>query len=203
MDADGSARLVTRQKGGRSWRIGSDVDVAWIRAGTFATKAVTSAIPPLFDAYATVELPTTEPDHRTRIQQRHERALLALLTAHAQPQSWWLGYLDTGADDLVFPDAPQTTLYAGWKYVIVEAGPPEAATWRLDEPAYFWKGTLPNLLFPADHCWLVSTLWDDDWTCIGGTQALVDQVLGDPELGPRTRQVSLDQDGTPPGHTAW
>ena len=61
-------------------------------------------------------------------------------------------------------DAPRTELYAGWSYVLVKAGPDQAQTWRgLD-----WKGYLPDLLFPADRSWLVTTLWDDDWTCIGG-----------------------------------
>ena len=50
--------------------------------------------------------------------------LLALLSRYAPPQPWWLGYLDTGADDIVFPDAPPVTLYAGWSYVLVEASTP-------------------------------------------------------------------------------
>ena len=44
------------------------------------------------------------------------------------------GYLDTGADDIVFPDAPKVTLYSGWPYVLVEAGPEQAATWRQQRP---------------------------------------------------------------------
>jgi hypothetical protein len=58
-------------------------------------------------------------------------------------------------------------------------------------------------MFPADRSWLVSTLWDDDWTCIGGRTALVESVLHDPELGPRARRVELGgDDATPPGHEA-
>jgi hypothetical protein len=50
---------------------------------------------------------------------------------------------------------------------------------------------------------LVSTLWDDDWTCTGGRTALVEDLLHDPELGPRARQVELgDDDATPPGYEA-
>ena len=54
-------------------------------------------------------------------------------------------------------------------------------------------------MFPTDRSWLVSTLWDDDWTCVGGPGDLVDDVLGDPELGPRSGRVALDHDATPPG----
>jgi hypothetical protein len=125
-----------------------------------------------------------------------------VLRAHSTTRRWWLGYLDTGADDVVFPNAPRVELYSGWPYVLVQAGPEQASTWRQWEPGSFWSGHLPNLVFPADHRWLVSTLWDDDWTCVGGPAALVDDLLDDPVLGPRTRLTEPGQDATPPGHRA-
>jgi len=190
---------VTRVRDGRAWRIGDDAEVEWIQDGTSITKAITSAIPPAFDAYATLELPESWEEQ----QGRHDAAVIELLTAHAAQQPWWLGYLDTGADDVVFADAPRVTLYTGWEYVLVEAGPRQAASWRTSDAGTFWKGALPNLMFPADRSWLVSTLWDDDWSCIGGRAALVEDFLRDPELGLRARQVELgDDDATPPGHEA-
>jgi len=87
------------------------------------------------------------------------------------------GYLDTGAGDVVFPGAPMGTLYFGWHYVLVEAGPEQAGSWRLHGPWSFCKGALPNLMFPADHSRLVSTLWDDDWTCISGPAELVGRFV--------------------------
>ncbi|HET7868969.1 MAG TPA: hypothetical protein VFM85_01445 [Actinomycetota bacterium] len=86
------------------------------------------------------------------------------------------------------------TLYAGWLYVLVEAGPEQAATWRHSGDWSFWKGALPNLMFPADRSWLVSTLWDDDWTCIGGPAGLVDRFLRHPDL--QARRVTLGEDAT-------
>jgi hypothetical protein len=184
---------------GRAWRIGGGAEASWIQDGTSVTKAITSAIPPVFDAYATVALP----ENWWEEQDRHDAAVIELLTHHTGSQPWWLGYLDTGADDVVFADAARTTLYADWKYVLVEAGPRQAASWRTSGAGTFWKGALPNLMFPADRSWLVSTLWDDDWTCIGGRMALVESLLHDPELGPRARRVELgDDDATPPGHAA-
>jgi hypothetical protein len=173
--------------------------VSWIQDGTAVTKAITSAIPPVFDAYATVELPATWREE----QDRHDAAVIELLTRRTVSQPWWLGYLDTGAVDVVFADAPRTTLYADWKYVLVEAGPQQAASWRASDAGTFWKAGLPDLMFPGDRSWLVSTLWDDDWTCIGGRVALVEALLVDPELGPRATRVSLgDKDATPSGHEA-
>jgi hypothetical protein len=187
--------MVRLAKDGATWRIGTDAEVDWIANGTSIGRTITAAIPPVFEAYATVVLPEGGEGQDT-----HDPAVLALLCEQSPGQPWWLGYLDTGADDIVFPGAPMVTLYSGWHYVLVEAGPEQAATWRRHGPWSFWKGALPNLMFPADHSWLVSTLWDDDWTCIGGPAELVDRFLGRPDLA--ARPVVLGQDATPPGHEA-
>jgi hypothetical protein len=81
------------------------------------------------------------------------------------------------------------------------AGPDQAATWRPapgGEPN--WKSTeLPEVMFPDDRSWLVSFLWDDDWACIGGSTALINDVLSDPVLAPNAHRVDTQQDATPPG----
>lgn len=184
-----------RRKDGREWRIGTDAEVAWIASGTSVGRAITAAIPPVFAAYATVLVA-----YGVGVRDAHDRALLALLREQSPDQRWWLGYLDTGVDDIVFPDAPKVTLYSGWHYVLVEAGPEQAAAWHPSDGRAFGTGDLPNLMFPADHSWLVSTLWDDDWTCIGGPAQLVDGLLHRQELD--AWPVTLDQDATPPGHQA-
>jgi len=190
-----AAPVVHLARDGRMWRIGTDADVAWIVRGTSIGRTITAAIPPVFEAYATLVLPEGGEG-----QDRHDQAVLTLLREQSPDQPWWLGYLDTGADDIVFPDAPMVTLYEGWRYVLVQAGPEQAATWRNGDPWSFWKGVLPNLMFPVDRSWLVSTLWDDDWTCIGGPTELVLACLRHPGL--HARGVALGQDCTPPGHQA-
>lgn len=179
---------------GRTWRAGTQAEVAWIASGTAPGRAVTAAVPPVFEAYATAVLPGNGEQ-----QDKHDRAVTALLSEHSAGQPWWLGYLDTGADDIVFPGSPMVTLYSGWHYVLVEAGPEQAATWRGNGPGS-WKGALPDLMFPADRSWLVSTLWDDDWSCIGGPAGLVGSFLRHPDL--QARPVTPGQDATPPGHQA-
>ena len=194
--------MARRARDGGTWRIGTDSDIGWITEGTayhgglptLMSRTITGAIPPVFEAYATVVAAYGE----ERLE--HDRAVLALLAGRSPDQRWWLGYLDTGVDDIVFPDAPKVTLYAGWRYVLVEAGPEQAAAWRPNDGRAFGTGDLPNLMFPAARSWLVSTLWDDDWSCIGGPAGLVDRFLRHPDL--RARKVALGQDATPPGHEA-
>jgi hypothetical protein len=111
-----------QRKDGRTWRIGTDAEVAWIADGTRTGLTITAAIPPVFEAYATVVLPDSDAG-----QVKHDQAVLELLSGQSAGQPWWLGYLDTGADDIVFPDAPMVSLYAQWRYVLVEAEP---ARWR-------------------------------------------------------------------------
>ena len=187
--------MVTRARDGSTWRIGTDADVAWVARGTSAGRTITAAIPPVFEAYATVVV--TYGEERVK----HDRAMLALLAEQSPDQRWWLGYLDTGVDDVVFSDAPKVTLYAGWHYVLVEAGPEQAIAWRPSDGRAYGTGDLPNLMFPADHSWLASTLWDDDWTCIGGSASFVGKFLRHPRL--QARSVELGQDATPPGHRAF
>ena len=184
---------VTVDKDGRSWRIGTADDVAWIADHTIDGPTVTNAIPPRFDAYATFYQP--EGADITL----HERTVVEILKAHTAEQPWWLGYLDTGAHDVVFNTVPKVTLYWGWRYVLVEAGPEQALTWRTGHMRGGLLGGLPDLFFPADRTWLASALWDDTWTDFGGSAELVDALQHDPITN--ARQVQPDQDAVPPGLT--
>ncbi len=179
-------------KDGQEWRLGADADVKWINSGTSTSTAITAAIPPVFAAYCTLQLPR----NRDTELAAHEQAVIQLLTEQTEEQPWWLGYLDTGASDVVFPYAPRTTVYYGYGYVLVEAGPQQATSWRDAD----FQGALPELMFPQDRSWLVSTMWDHDWTSIGGSKQLVSSFLQHPALGPTARLVVLGEDATPPGH---
>jgi hypothetical protein len=207
MTGDSSAEAC-REKDGRPWRIGGEAEVVWIREDAKVGLAITSAIPPLFQAYATLEHPNSgEETSRPSLFEdwgRHVAALIAVLREHTPPQPWWLGFLSYGPSaNVIFDDVPKVSLYGDEDcYVLVQAGPEQAATWRKDEAGRN-KDVLPDLMFPADRSWLVSTLWDDDWTCIGGPSELVDALLKHPELRHRAREVrSVVEDATPPGHTA-
>lgn len=180
--------------GGSGRRIGTNAEVAWIADGTSVGLTITSAIPPVFDAYATIVVP--EDDHSAR--QTLDRTLVSILRDESPDQNWWLGYLDAGPDNIDAADPFRVTLYADWPYVLVEAGPHQALNRRTVNRHH--DRTLPDLIFPSDRRWLVSRLWDDDWICIGGPDGLMHTLLRHPDL--EARQVELGQDATPPGHTA-
>lgn len=195
--------IATAVKDGVAWRIGGQEDVDWITEGTEDGRRITAAIPPVFAGYATLMDAATK-KHLVRdvaLERRRDLAFVDVLRRHSRDAPWWLGYLDTGQTDIVFRDAPKVTLYWGWRYVFVLAGPDQAATWR-PAPGGLpnWKSTeLPEVMFPEDRSWLVSSLWDDDWACIGGPDALIGDLLSDPVLAPYARRVDTQQDATPPG----
>jgi len=87
-------------------------------------------------------------------------------------------------------------VYVGWPYVMLKGGPGHALNARRNIDVTPWHSALPELVFPSDRSWLVSTLWDDDWRCVGGPAALVGALLLHPNL--RVRTVGLDEDATPP-----
>jgi len=177
-------------KDGWIWRVGTAREVDWIAGLTALGISVTTAIPRVFDAYATFHAPESIPIAV------HEQSVIADLTRHAAKQPWWLGYLETGAHDVVFSHAPRVTLYWGWRYVLVEAGPEQALTWRTGHMRA-GLGSLPDLFFPADRSWLVSALWDDSWTCIGGPDDLIETLQQNPLAN--ARRVQPEQDALPPG----
>ncbi len=209
--------IETQVKDGVAWPVGGQAEVDWISEGIEGGRRITAAIPPLFAAYATL---TNHPGSTTmlspkaraasgapglprdvELERRQDLAFVDVLRRHSGDKAWWIGYLDTGASDIVFYDAPKVTLYHGWRYVFVLAGPDQAAAWRPapgGQPN--WKSTeLPEVMFPEDRSWLVSFLWDDDWACIGGSEALIRDLLGAPVLAPYVRRVDIGQDATPPG----
>ncbi|KAB1934415.1 hypothetical protein F8271_23475 [Micromonospora sp. ALFpr18c] len=122
---------VTRD--GWSWRIGTAVDVAWLADRTTHGVSITTAVPPVFDAYATCHPPDGVG------YEAHERALVDELARH------------------------------------------------------------PDLLFPADRRWLVSALWDDTWTDLGGPADLIAALHRNPLVN--ARPVDPDEDALPPGLT--
>ncbi len=173
------------------YRVGDEDTVGWIRGSTPGGLTIGAAIPPGFASHATIVIPSA-PDAR----RRHDRALLDVLGRHSSDSNWWLGFLDTGADPLPFPAAATVPVYRGWQYVVVSAGREEASSLRKDAG----DRTIPDLMFPDDRRWLVSTLWDDDWRCVGGPEHLIQDLVASPHV--ETRVVDRTQDATPPGHVA-
>jgi hypothetical protein len=165
---------------GREWRLATASHVAFISSAASSGTAIGHTIPPIYASYCFLELP----QRRERAElSEHERAVIELLRQETDQQPWWLGYLDTGAHDVVFPYAPRTIPFYGHQYVLVEAGPRQAATWRTEG----WNWALPDLMFPGDRSWLLSTGWDDTWTCIGGSEQLISSFRSHPVLGPRAK----------------
>lgn len=185
-----SAFVVCRSTDAMSRVFGTDAEVAWINAETGVGRTVTSAIPPVFEAYCTLSLP--EDPEAIRVQNGVLVAELAQVTL----EPWWIGFLETGISDVVFHEAPRVRVYNN-DYVLVRAGAEDAVRWRANATD---KDLLPDLMFPPDRSWLVSTLWDDDWRYVGGPAWLIEKVAEDKAMS--ARRVELGEDSIPPGHMA-
>jgi len=168
-------------------KFGTLATVDWITRQTVTDLTITSAIPPAFDAYATI----VDVEHWSESRSAAQDGAIVKHLQRFGSSAWWLGYLDTGGSNVVFPRSRKIKMYADWPYVVV-AG--DAAG------ALGWRNELPDLIFPEDRSWLVSTLWDDSWMCVGGPRELIADLSSDPLV--RARQVGLHEDATPPGHTA-
>ena len=97
--------FVNVTKDGRSWRIGTANDVAWLAGQTTDGISITTAIPPVFDAYATFY-----PPDGVSIE-AHERAVVDELTEHTPDQTWWLGIstpAPTTSSSPMLPRCPST-----------------------------------------------------------------------------------------------
>ena len=185
-------RSRTARKDGSVWRIGTEREVAWINAGWTGGLSITASIPPVFEAYATLTFPLGLDVPREVLRPREDRfddTVLRVLSAHTRPQPWWLGFLETGGSDVVLDEAPRVHVYSRWPYVLVQAGPHEARNWRSDDGR--WHTALPELMFPADHSWLLSSLWDDAWASVGGSDDLISALLTEPDLSAEKTDPSI------------
>ena len=178
------SRPQTRIKDGHTWRIGADEEVAWINDEVTGGLSITGEHPADRRGVRTLAFPLELGSSRDRVrlaEDRFDDAMLRALCAHTEPQPWWLGFLDTGASDVVLDDAPRVRMYSGWNYVLVQAGPHEARTWRSDEGR--WFTALPELMFPADRSWLVSSSGMTS-SGDGGSAELISALLNEPECRP-------------------
>ncbi len=88
MTPDSEAQ-VWRNRDGRAWRLGADDEIAWIRENTRSDRSIAAAIPPVFEAYATLELPGSgdhDPQSWFEDPDRHDAGVLTVLSAHTTAQ---------------------------------------------------------------------------------------------------------------------
>jgi hypothetical protein len=107
----------TAFRDGSTWPVGTEDEVAWINAGVIRGMSIAGSIPPVFAAYATLAFPLDLDAPRERLRPREDRfddVLVRVLSAHTEPQPWWLGFLETGASDVVLDEAPRVHVYHNW-----------------------------------------------------------------------------------------
>lgn len=113
-----------------------------------------------------------------------------LLRRHTATLDWcffgvWEGY---GWLDWMAPDRPRAArlslpnrtylLFEGPLGSVVELGWSSGASERTPSVARFHRES-PNLIWPADRSWFVASEIDLDSTFVGGSMALVEELIGD------------------------
>ncbi|MGJ9413475.1 hypothetical protein ACHAAC_12285 [Aeromicrobium sp. CF4.19] len=81
-------------------------------------------------------------------------------------------------------DAPRVDLLGQRSYLLFTGRVGDVGDWGARPLAPGWPRELPQaaLTWPADHAWCITSDVDATWFCIGGSQALVDAAVANPDL---------------------
>lgn len=133
-----------------------DDEISWLRGSEGRAETLGYAIPPRFEVYGALDL---SEEHRP-----NEDSLLEALVP--DPQTPLIaGWIDRGPWPP--PSGDEFHLYWNWPYRIRRVALKEL----VGLPSEGEEG-FPDLLFPLDHTWLVSLLWDDAWRSIGASEVV-------------------------------
>ncbi len=106
--------------------------------------------------------------------------LAAILPSHTgTPDSCWFGVWE-GHGDVRAPKGYAATFSVPERELFLLHGKVADVTTTLGTAD--WSYLSPNLWWPDDRAWCVSTEIDFNWTYVGGSAACIEQILNDPEL---------------------
>jgi hypothetical protein len=197
-----------------------DVDIRWSDVAALSSKAVHPQM-----QFHAIAPPAQDPEPRIYeprlgvLAKAQAGALVALLSRHTTtPTSCWLclwdgyGYLHPGGmAPLIAAMPPFARVRVGLKRLQLRWSKPKPP--RRDGPrirlpsrdyllfrapvaeALGWEDG-PNLWWPDDHAWCVASEIDFPYTYVGGSQELIDAIIGDPaiEALPATLADSITYD---------
>ncbi|GAA3543550.1 hypothetical protein AFL01nite_29830 [Aeromicrobium flavum] len=81
-------------------------------------------------------------------------------------------------------EGPQVDLRGDRRYFLFRGAAADVGRWGAADFAPDVERTLPpaSITWPADRAWFVAADVDPAWLCVGGSQRLIDAVLGHPDL---------------------
>jgi hypothetical protein len=107
-------------------------------------------------------------------------ALAAILPSHTTtPESCWFGVWE-GFGDLRRPETGGAIFSVPERNLFLLHGRVSDVMKTLS--IVDWSYRSPNLWWPDDRAWCVSTEIDFNWTYVGGPAACIQQILNDPQL---------------------
>jgi hypothetical protein len=141
--------------------------------------------PPGYKAYARLQLIPADEDSEVDLALLTAQALRRILPRHTTtPDDCYFGQWDGSGWPPPLPPAPEQVslmyepaegLRASMREYHLYAG-------TLDDSSAWASYDCPHLMWPADHAWFAAKDVDPDWIGVGGTQALIDELVGDARL---------------------
>jgi hypothetical protein len=109
------------------------------------------------------------------------QALAEILNQQTQAELWYFAIWEGWAQlDLTLSRAPRVEFPGRGMYLL--SGSADDADTDFSDGNMLSSYHSPNLWWPSDRAWIVSTDIDDMVTFVGGTQSCIEAVLSDPRL---------------------
>ncbi len=140
---------------------------------------------PGYEAYARLQLIPADEDDDTDLTRLSTQTLRRILPRHtATADDCYFGQWEGSGWEPPLRPAHQTFPsrtrergeFADRHYHLFAGAIEDSAAWDA------YDRDPPHLMWPADHAWFVTKDVDPDWIGVGGTQALIDEILAAPGL---------------------
>jgi hypothetical protein len=137
--------------------------------------------PPAFEAYARLQLIPADEDSEVDLTRLTTDELRHILPRHtATPdECYYAQWIGSGWEPPIVPEHATFSVIDERTGQSVRDYHLFAGTLR---DSIRWYGDPPHLMWPADHAWFAAKDVDPDWIGVGGTQALIDEVVAVPGL---------------------
>lgn len=134
--------------------------------------------PPGYEAYVRLQLVPLDEESEIDLAQLTVDAIRPVLGRHtSMTHSCFFGQWDGSGRESPVPPVRQTFPNRPVARRILAEREYHLFSGALDDLGRWDGGDPPHLMWPADRAWFMAKDVDPDWMAVGGTQALIDELL--------------------------